>query len=387
MGDGLWVGLWAAVGSFALIGCTSVKSAVVEFDSVSRLDEAEEWPDEADYRPDPKRYPWVVRQLDGIGSGFLYRRILDIEPARTAVDNPAEMVRECIDVLAGATARDLAVCAVAARRLLWVAEVDVNQPLNQTLALGGVEQLMFALEFDPLAMQLPDSESMPPKAVDRWVATLDAGWPGNREGIALPEDQQADYLDALQKLTRLPLASGARQRALIGALDKGLRLEQDPALVQASDGALRRALYHGMAMGLRRGLSSESARVRETAIRAVHRLGGNDSVAYILGLIAKPSTSLSSGVNRYDEDRFVRLALVSMCGQLNRERAVATSAGGPAPVEFLYETFFADPDAGLKTIALEALARCLERPVSFDPEWAVRWWTDDYVPNRGAAKR
>ena len=371
-----------ALCSLGLGSCTTFGTAVAEFDSVSGLDETQEWPDEIAYRHDPKRYPWLVRKLDGIGSGWLFREVFAVEPVLTDLDNPSGLARECIEVISLTETNDLNTCAVASRRLLWVAELDGEQPLNQAVAVGGIEQVIFALGFDPLAMQLPDPERMTRQKVDAWVAMLETGWPGTRDGVPLSEEESTRYIEALEELTRLPLVSGPRQRALIGALDKGLLLETDPKLVQTTRRALRRALYHGLTMGLRRALSADSPRVRETAIRALHRLGGNDSMAYILGLIAKPSSAASRGLNRYDEDRFVRLALVGMCGQLNRERAMATSGNGPAPVEFLYETFFGDPDEGLRTVALEALARCLERPVDFDPDWAERWWTDDYVPNR-----
>jgi len=383
-----WPGVALLVaGLFAAQGCTSFDTAAAEFDDVARLNESDEWPEEVDYRTDPRRFPWVIRQLDGVGSGFVFRRILGAVPIRTEVENPAALVRECMSVLSTVTNEDLALCAVAGRRLLWVAELDNEHPLNQSLAIGGVEQVMSVLGFNPVSMELPDPAVMTPAMIDSWIEALNDGWPGTRDGESLAEDKRAGYVDALRQLTQLPLGSGDRQRALIGALGKGLRLEWDPELILPTHDALRRALYHGLCMGLRRGLTSESALVRETSIRAYHHLGGADSVPHLLALIAKPTTAVSEGLNRYDEDRFVRMALVNICGQLDRERATRSERDGPAAVEFLYETLFADPDAGMRTIALEALARCLGRPIDFDRRWAERWWIEDYVPNRAAAQR
>ena len=377
-------GLAAAVFGCALGagGCTTFTTAVTEFDSVARIEGTEQWPEEVDYRHDPKRYSWFARKTDGIGSGWLLRDVFHVEPTPTEVDNPSGLARECVEVMGDKGVGDLNRIALATRRLLWVAELDVEHPLNQALALGGIEILMAALGFDPNDMQLPDPEIMTRAKVDAWVNTLDSGWPGSRPGTALVEPERSEYLVALESLTQLPLVSGRRQRALIGALDKGLMLEHDESLVEPSREALRKALYHGMSLGIRRALSSESPLVREAAIRALHQLGGIDSMPKVLELVAKPSSAAARGINRYDEDRFVRLTLVRMCGQLDRERALQSSGNGPAAVELLYETFFADPDEGLRTMALQALAQVLERDVNFEPGWAERWWSDDYVPNR-----
>ena len=43
------------------------------------------------------------------------------------------------------------------------------------------------------------------------------------------------------------------------------------------------------------------------------------------------------------------------------------------PVDFLYDTVVADDDAGLRQVALEGLALCLQRPVSFDEAWPTTW--------------
>lgn len=367
----------ASVGS-----CTTFNTAVVEFDSVSRIEGSEQWPEEVDYRQDPKRYSWLARQTDGIGSGWLLRNVFEVEPAPTEVDNPSGLARQCVEVMGDKGETDLNTIARATRRLLWVAELDVEHPLNQALALVGIENLMLFLGFDANDMQLPDPEVMTREKVDAWVNTLDQGWPGARQGAPLPEPQRSEYVAALEHLTQLPLVSGRRQRALIGALDKGLELEDDPTLIEPSREALRKALFHGMSLGIRRALSSGSPGVREAGISALHRLGGADSVPKVLELVAKPSSSAARGINRYDEDPFVRLSLVRICGQLDKKRAMQSSGNGPAPVELLYEIFFADPDEGLRTMALQGLAQVLERDVDFEPGWAERWWSDDYVPNR-----
>jgi len=364
--------------------CTSFGLATSEFDAVAGLEDDKAWPDELTYRHDPLRYPWVYRQLDALGFGAIFRVILRVGRTAHDVENPSGFARERLWIMVDRAAGDLHATAMAVRRLLLVAELDEAQPMNQAVAVLGLGRLMESLDLDPMQMRFPDPSITTQAMVEAWISRLDEGWPLKRSGPRLPPDQREAYLSALASIVQLPHPSAAGQRGLIGALDRLNELEADPTLRSAARDALSRALFHGLSMGLWRALFASSARVRESAIRALHRLGGSESVPVILAWIAKPSSVAARGVNRYDDDKYVRLALVRMCGQLGTERALTASGTGPAPAEFLYETFFDDPDPGLRTVALEALAFCLRRDVSFDRKWAESWWSEDYVPHRGA---
>lgn len=363
--------------------CTPFDVAQAEFDAVAGLESETSWPAEVDYDDKPMRPPWGVRAGSSIGLGFLFRILPEFERSPYQLENPSEFARSQLATMV-ARADNVTEIAETARRLLWVAELDVEQPLNQALGLRGITHLMELLGMDPTGMRPTDPNIMTRDQLESWEAILEKSWPATRPGAVLPDEDRADYLAALQGITSLPHPSSAEQRVLIGALERFSAMETDPALVEPTRQALFDAMYHGLSMGLLRGLYSRAARVREVAIHSLHRLSGPDSVPFVLALITKPSSVTARGNNRYDDDVFVRLALVRLCGQLDPERALASWGTGPAPAEFLYETLFADPDQGLRAVALEALARCLDQPISTDSAWAERWWRNEYVPNRGA---
>ncbi len=374
----------------ALVSCVSYDVTLAEFDSVSRIADDETWPTAADYRADPERYSWMVRRLLSSGLSGLIPKALKVKPKPSVQENPTGFARESFLWLADSTDGDLRRIGQVSARLLWVAELDTEQPYNQAIAVRGVGRMMAELEFDPLQMRLPDPTITTEDRVSGWLETLNEGWPDKRKGAPLPEAKRGPYIAALDAITELPLPTasptsqrevGAEdQRAIIRALNQGLLLERDPELIEPTRRALLRALFHGLSMGLHRALYDPSARVREAAIESIHSLGGGESVPFLLALIARRSGVDPS--SRYDEDRFVRLTLVRLCGQLGPNLAMKSYGNGPTAVELLYETFFSDPELGTRKIALQALAQCLGRPIDFDGEWAETWWRDDYVPNR-----
>jgi hypothetical protein len=373
----------ASAGLFLLSACrASFGMALSEFDAISGLEKAESWPDRVAYVHDPLRYPWLFRSLDHIGFGWIFRE-LEVERTPDAIENPSGFARECLEDMIAGSEGDLGSTAKVTRRLLWVAELDEEQAMNQAVAVNGMVRLMIALGSEATPRQLPDATITTEDKFTAWLATLDQGWPAKR-GADFDDAARAAYVDALQQITALPHPSSAGQRALIGALDRLLELEKDRALAGETRRALLEALRHGMSMGLRRALYARAPRVREAAIRGLRRLGGPKSVPVLLNLIAKPA-SAARGINRYDDDRFVRLALVRICGQLAAPLVFESCDGGPAPVELLYETSYSDPDEGLRLVALDALARSLGRNSSFDDDWAERWWRDVYVPHRREA--
>jgi hypothetical protein len=375
--------------------CTSFDTALQEFDAVTGLrtegrgadgsapDEVRFLRGEPAYDYDPLRYPWLVRQLDSVGLDGLLRLTVDASPEPTPVDNPVEFARERLDMLGRKAGADLHRMAKAAMRQLWIAQFGSDQPINQITALRGLASLASTCGFDVLAAPLPDAAAATAEQIAAWERQLAAGSPGRRSG-ELGADERGDYQRALAAITAQPLPEPLDQCRLIFALDRILELERDPQLVQPTRTALVRALYHGVANGLREGLFAASPEVRDAAVRLLFRLGGVDAVPFILAAKAKPIAA--TGMNRFDDDRFVRLTLVRICGQLQREPATRSVGRGPPAVEYLYETAVRDSDAELRLAALEALALCLGRDVSFDPEWAERWWRDEYVPHGGARR-
>jgi hypothetical protein len=361
-------------------GCTSFATALAEFDSVSQREGADQEPERIEYEQSPRRMPWALRQIEGLGVDAVLAQLLGIEPEPSSVENPPGFARERLRILLDRCGRDPVRCALVGTRVLWVAELD-TYPLNQVEAIRGMGRILELQGMDPLAMLAPDPRRTTQAAVAEWLAAIETGWPGPRPGRARSAAERDAYLAALGAITELPLPAASDQRALLRALGRGYELESDAAVRPTALHALRRALYHGLCAGLRTALESPTADVREAAIRELHRLGGVDAIAFVLARISKPAALAANPGERYDEAIAVRRTLVRLCGQLDESRARRGRDGGPAPVEFLYETAAADADPGLRRIALEALAHCLRRPVSFDPEWAERWWVD-YVARR-----
>ncbi|MEM7199319.1 MAG: hypothetical protein AAF628_03575 [Planctomycetota bacterium] len=364
------------------VSCMTFGTALQEFDSVTGREGIEGEPDQLEYDSAPKRFPWLVRQLDGLVVDRLLRDTLGAGPQPTPVENPREFARERLNVLIDRAGSDLQQTAIAADRALWIAELGGQQPLSQCVAVRGIAKLLARLAVDPIDAAAPDPKIATEERVAGWLAGLQQGWPDQRPSATLTGEDRASYERALTDISERALPDAANRRGLILALATAATLEQDSELRERTREATLLALFHGLSLGLRAALYDPAGAVRQTAISAFRRLSGPRAVPFVLALMSKSTATVPRGMNRFDDDRQTRLLLVRMCGQLRGEPAAASMGGGPAPVEFLYETAVADEDTGLRATALEALAYCLEREPSFDPEWAERWWHDDYVPNR-----
>lgn len=361
--------------------CTTFPTALAEFDSVSRRESAEVEPESIDYIDEPRRMPWALRQIEGLGVDNVLANVLGIDPEPTPVENPSGFARERLRILVERCGDDLDRNAAVAARALWVADLD-SYPLNQIEAIKAIGSLLERQGMNPLQAPKPDPERITHAAVTAWLQTIETGWPGARPQSSLPPEQRAAYARALAEITELPLPSPVEQRALVRAMRRGYQLENDRALQGPALAALRAAMFHALSAGLLRALESPHPDVREAVMRTARRLGGAPAVAFVLARIAKPSSIARDPVERFDAAPQVRRTLVRMCGQLSEQQARESHEGGPAAVEFLFETVSGDPDEGLRLIALEALAHCLGRPVSFDVRWAREWWLG-YVTGRG----
>ncbi|HLU40390.1 MAG TPA: hypothetical protein VK081_13475 [Planctomycetota bacterium] len=358
-----------------------------EFDSVAGWQPARPEPDVVAYGEEAERLPFPVRALEWSGLDVALTGLFGIEPRRTKVASPSSFARERMLCFAEDAVADRHRTALAVARLSWVLDGDPH-PLNQIIAVHGLEILAADVGLDPLQQDLGPVANQSDEAIARaWqphvlalrdvVTELAHG----RE----PEPQLRDAcVAAIAEVEHLVPPSPRDRRGQMLLLNYLAHRTRDPAIVAPAEAALDLVMRRLAADSLRRALyEPRSPAVRDAAVRACCALGGLPAVPRILRLVTSPRAS--GGIPTAAElDRDVRLTLVRLCGQLPEQVAMRAEPGGPAPVEFLYDVI-ADggADRALQVAALEALACCLGRPVDLDRTWADRWWAD-YVVNRRA---
>src|SRR5690606_3365591 len=160
-----------------------------------------------------------------------------------------------------------------------------------------------------------------------------------------------------------PAGNGRLGRRVVRALLGAAATETDALLLAATRQALADALACELAHAMRVELASTDPDVRENALLALVRLSGPKAVPFSLRLLAAPP---AEGRRRYDPSPSFRRAWVRLCAQLPQPLVFESYAGGPRPIEYLYDTATADEDEGLRLLALDAMARALNRPLSFD---------------------
>ncbi len=369
--------------------CTNFERAVAEFDSVStRVDPALEPPQIA-YQDRPMRMPWGIRQVEGSGLDRILIELLSIEPMPIEVGNPAELARDRMAGMVGTMGGDLHRIGLVTSRLLWVLDLDAH-PLNQIHALLGLEQVMQAVQFDPIGwheervLALAEEDLSPTQrtqAMAAALAVLESGWPATRQAPLAGVERDA-YRDALAQLGKWRFVDPSDQRKLILALARGLPLEPDRELRDDMARTLVRAIHHGIGTGLSRALRSDHhPDLRDQTVRLLRRATSAYGVPFLLAQIARPAGG-RPGENRYDSSAMVRRTLVGFCGQLPSDLLLVSYERGPTPAEFLYDVIREEPPiAGLQIAALEALAAAVNRPFSPDRAWADRWW-QEYVERR-----
>ena len=97
------------------------------------------------------------------------------------------------------------------------------------------------------------------------------------------------------------------------------------------------------------------------------------AVPFSLRLLA---AARSEARRSYDPSSSFRRAWVRLCAQLPQAFVFESYAGGPRPIEYLYDTATTDEDEGLRLLALDAMARALRQPLSFDRDQADQWWRE-----------
>ncbi len=346
-----------------------------EFDrSVSRSD-----PQKKPESPDVaarQQLPGYLRQLRGREFDFLLTNSANVGPGPMAGGNapgyPPGYARERLVILNDMVDGDPERAAEVAARALWLLEKDRNI-LNRVVALRAVETIIHDLGLDPMDPHLDtiDDSIARRQQVEAAEAEMEKLWPGLRRQKQLDDDARTAFAAALDQMLASPLPTARSRRALVLAMAAGHADETDPMMHDKLAVALRRSLLFVTGLGLRDSLSARQPEVRDVAIRAYRRLCGAIGVPYVLRRIVAPAGSGRG--NRYDPDPSVRLTLVRLCAQMRGEAATQSVRRGRMPVDFLYDTLVADDDAGLRQAALEGLALCLQRPVSFDEEWPTTW--------------
>jgi hypothetical protein len=173
-----------------------------------------------------------------------------------------------------------------------------------------------------------------------------------------------------------------------------VRVEPDAGLRATTEAALRVALRHLLqwtVVEAMQGTDKRLAEVRLAAIHILHREGSADAVPLILALmvVTKEEFRAANG-EHFDDDLYVRLTLVHLCGQLDEARARQkvrlpgrAEWEAVAPIEFL-ATQALNEQAKWATVAQEALCRCLGRPIDQDTDTLRAWYTE-YLKGTGRA--
>jgi hypothetical protein len=381
----------AVAAALSLVGCSvanlSYAEVVGELDSVVRF-EGTGNARRLVYQDEPLVSPWYLRFTLFYPLRPVLRGILGGRPSPSKVVNPSGHARELVAVLGDKAGSDLQACAHALQRLVPIAELDAS-PLNRVTALDAMSCVAGSLRL-PLLGEMVAPEAWPavPTQEAEWIAALRDSRPAVRppELPLLEAPARRRYADAIAGLSRRPLAAPGQRLALVQELGDALAGERDPELVEPTAAALRAALGHCLRWTVIDALQGQEpalADVRLQAAAILHRDGGPDAVPTILALMAASPEQVREGVPRFDPHPLVLLRLVHMCGQLDAERAARSvrlpgrAAWEPvAPLDFLADLVLRGTArwSGLRTVAHEALCRCLGRPVDYELEWVERWY-------------
>jgi hypothetical protein len=336
--------------------CTTYDVVRMEFDSAAGLEDARVLggvePEEVRPMREVRRWPWIIRQLEGSGCDALLVALTGAQPRLLAVEAPGEFFRQRLTALVEMSLGERGRRQDAALRLLWVLARD-SAALDQIVALDAAVEVLESYGCDPVRVPFGATDA------DVLRAAVEAA--------ANPGMDPVATATGVEKIGELPSGRAVDARAVV----RDLRARRDDLVdleVGARwDAALDRVLCIELAQALRLKLASAEPRVREAAAIALHRLGGASSVLFLLRV---RSSRPEGGRFEYDSDPDVRRTWVRLCGQLPSELAFASYEGGPQPAEFLYDVASGDQDAGLRMAALAALSQLLGRPVSLDPDWA-----------------
>ncbi len=378
--------LTLAAAALPLTGCWSYQSVIAEFDSVAGYEGARE-PDTLEYRGHASRFPWAIRQFDGMGVVSPLGRLFSFQRERMAVDDPSGFARVRIEQLAAVAGNDLEKLCEAAARLLLVIEKD-GHALNRAIAVEVLGKLTEVFRAKPLTPDEPglvlDTDA--PQVFKRrsvgLVKVLDSAWPARGSKARTPAKRDA-FATALRDLSALDPGSLALERSRLRAVNEAMLDERDKGVRDFTVRDLLRCLHSSTARGLAAGVRDEDAHVRETAVRRIWRLGRAAMLPWLIAeLGARTRRSPPSGKQlTIDPDVDVRRRLVHLAWSLDLASAAKAHGSGKSALAFLVDTASHDPESALQLAAREALAFLVRRPVDPTGAWIREWW-QNFVTRR-----
>ncbi len=340
------------------VGCVSFESAVREFDILAGIDGDEEWPTRLDYEDNAKNWAIALQEVDE-------------EIDDWALENPSGFARDRFVALVRKSRGDLDMMARAAARTLLVLQLDDNR-LTRLEAIDGMGEILSDLQADPLEHMWMQTE---PRVLTERHETAMKDLLARVPSARAPDwsaGEREKYLEVLAALTDEPTPTINSDSVLIRALRRAAAEEPDRALRRSTNVALVRAIANAFARALHASLLAPDPAMRESALLVVYRLSGMTSLPVLLERLSAPS----QGRWRYPRTIRERRTLLRLSAQLSGDPLFLSFRGGPRPIDFLYDTLSRDDDEGLRLVALETMARCLRRPIDFDPAWAHKWWRE-----------
>lgn len=314
----------------------SYADLTIEFDGIAVMDSAGERPSVRYQERAPVSY-WYARQL------WLWPLHLPLEwlmgvRGEDDLPHPQQHARELLAELPDEAGSGLAKNAQVALRAGWVAAFDANvasRLLGLDVLVQTAERLALPLlGNDPSAFA---SSAGVPACQAQWLAVQQAAQ------VAPSREQDAALRQALVLAMRATLVTIIQQR--------------DPLLTE----------------------------LRLCAMAHCRRLGGLAVVPWLVALTTAAPAAVRAGESRFEPDPFVRLRLVSYCGQLRGELARqelklqgAQNWEALSPLDFLAQTYLGELTyySPLRVAALAGLSLALERAqLAENGDW-VRPWLD-----------
>ena len=336
--------------------CTSFDHTLAEFDLVCGLDENE-------------LRPGAIAYEDNVTGWRIAAESAGATIPSDALENPSGFARERIIDLVDFARDDPRIAGRVAPRLLYVAIADPSA-LNRLEAVEGMADLLRDLDADVLSRVMFDVAEA--RARSDLLDTLATLVPAGRQQPQLEAGPRARYVEILSAVASGPFVSPIDDIRAVYLLSAAERAETDAELAGATLDALRNTMANGLSRTLVGMLRSPDVRQREAAARNLYQIAGAGALPMILSAL-----SLSDGgAYRYPLGASERRALLRLCSQTGGEVLFTRFADGPRPIEFVYDTAARDEEPGLRLLALETMARCLGRSVSFDPRWADEWWRE-----------
>lgn len=363
--------------------CTSYPSLIQEFDSLAGWDARKQVePDTLGYKDTAKRFPWLVRQLEWTGMADLMAVLLAFEAETMPVEQPASFARSRISSMAAAALDRLDRMCEMCWRLLMVIEKD-ETPLNRVFAIHEIAKIAAVFrtkELEPgedgLVVDPARAAAFRARA-KKLVAVLERGWP--RAGTERSSELRDAYATALRDLSVLDAGSLEHERSRLRAMLDAVHSEFDQAVHGLAVSYLFRCLQSAVNRGLAAGVRDGDPHVRLAAVTELFRLGPR-TLPWILWRLDRRTKELLpeplAATAPIDEDVDVRRRVLHLCWAVPAAVAGEKFEGGISALQVLVDAALHDPERSLQTLAREALAFHVRRPVDPTGSWIPAWWAE-----------